>query len=302
MGQHFGATPFLIAGPCVVEADDLNLRIGEALAELGAKLGVHVIYKASYDKANRSRLKGARGPGLERGLEALATCRSQTVLPIPTAVHEAGQVPAAAHVADVLQIPAFLCRQTDLLVAAGRAGRAVNVKKGQWLSPDAMQGAIEKVRAGGAPELAVTERGTFFGYGDLVVDMRNFARLRAVCGVPAVYDATHAVQPPGRGGGGVLSFARLGAVGGGPAGYAATHAVQRPGRGEGGASGGLREFIPPLLYAAAAAGADGFFLETHPDPDRAPSDGPNMLPLDQLPAIVSVALEVWQRAREAVRA
>src|SRR5206468_437142 len=192
MGRHFGATPFLIAGPCVVEADDLNLRIGEALAELGAKLGIHVIYKASYDKANRSRLKGARGPGLERGLEALATVRSETGLPILTDVHEAGQVPAAAQVADVLQIPAFLCRQTDLLIAAGR--------------------------------------------------------------------------------------------------------------GEGGASGGLREFIPPLLYAAAAAGADGFFLETHPDPDRAPSDGPNMVPLDQVAGLVSVALEVWQRAREAVRA
>ncbi len=270
MGQHFGATPFLIAGPCVVEADELNLRVGEALAELGTKLGVHVIYKGSFDKANRSRLKGARGPGLERGLQALATVRSETGLPILTDVHDAGQVLAAAQVADVLQIPAFLCRQTDLLVAAGRAGRAVNVKKGQWLSPDGMQGAVEKVRAGGAPEVAVTERGTFFGYGDLVVDMRNFARLRAACGVPVVYDATHAVQ--------------------------------QPGKGEGGSSGGLREFIPPLLYAAAAAGADGFFLETHPDPDRAPSDGPNMLPLDQLPAIVSVALEVWQRAREAVRA
>jgi 2-dehydro-3-deoxyphosphooctonate aldolase (KDO 8-P synthase) len=270
MGRHFGATPFLIAGPCVVEADDLNLRIAEALAELGAKLGIHVIYKASYDKANRSRLKGARGPGLERGLAALATVRSETGLPILTDVHEAGQVPAAAQVADVLQIPAFLCRQTDLLIAAGRAGRAVNVKKGQWLSADAMQGAVEKLRAGGAPELAVTERGTFFGYGDLVVDMRNFARLRAVCGVPVVYDATHSVQ--------------------------------QPGRGEGGASGGLREFIPPLLYAAAAAGADGFFLETHPDPDQAPSDGPNMVPLDQLAGLVSVALEVWQRAREAVRA
>src|SRR6266581_4932712 len=239
MGQHFEATPFLIAGPCVVEADELNRRVGEALAELGTKLGVHVIYKGSFDKANRSRLKGARGPGLERGLQALATVRSETGLPILTDVHDAGQVLAAAQVADVLQIPAFLCRQTDLLVAAGRAGHAVNVKKGQWLSPDGMQGAVEKVRAGGAPEVAVTERGTFFGYGDLVVDMRNFARLRAACGVP-------------------------------------------------------------LLYAAAAAGADGFFLETHPDPDRAPSDGPNMLPLDQLPAIVSVALEVWQRARGAV--
>src|SRR5881397_1290793 len=272
MAQHFGggASPFLIAGPCVVESDDLNLRVGEALAELGGKLGMHVIYKASYDKANRSRLQGARGPGSERGLAALAKVRAATGLPILTDVHETTQVAAAAQVADVLQIPAFLCRQTDLLVAAGRAGRAVNVKKGQWMSPEGMMGAVEKVRAGGAPELAVTERGTFFGYGDLVVDMRSFARLRAACGAAVVYDATHSVQ--------------------------------QPGQGPDGSSGGLREFVPPLLYAAAAAGADGFFLETHPDPDHAPSDGPNMVPLDQLPGIVSVALEIWQRAREAVRA
>ena len=268
--QHFGSAPFLIAGPCVVESDDLNLHVGEALAELGAKLGLHVVYKASYDKANRSRLKSARGPGLERGLRALERVRTATGLPVLTDVHEPGHVAAAAQVADVLQIPAFLCRQTDLLVAAGRAGRAVNVKKGQWMSPEGMHGAVEKVRQGGAPEVAVTERGTFFGYGDLVVDMRNFARLRAACGVPVVFDATHAVQ--------------------------------QPGQGPEGSSGGLRDFIPPLLYAAAAAGADGFFLETHPDPDRAPSDGPNMIPLDQLPAIVSVALDVWHRAREAVRA
>jgi 2-dehydro-3-deoxyphosphooctonate aldolase (KDO 8-P synthase) len=226
-----------------------------------------VIYKASYDKANRSRLHGARGPGLERGLEALAKVRAATGLPILTDVHEAGQVPAAAHVADVLQVPAFLCRQTDLLVAVGRAGRAVNVKKGQWMSPEGMAGAVEKVREGGAHEIAVTERGTFFGYGDLVVDMRSFARLRAACGTPVVFDATHAVQ--------------------------------QPGRGPDGASGGLRQFIPPLLYAAAAAGADAFFLETHPDPDHAPSDGPNMVPLDQLAAIVTVALDIWRRARGA---
>jgi len=271
VAQHFaaGATPFLIAGPCVVESDDLNLRVGTALAELGAALGVHVIYKASYDKANRSRLAGARGPGLERGLESLTRVRAGTGLPILTDVHEAAQVPAAAQVADVLQIPAFLCRQTDLLIAAGRAGRPVNVKKGQWMSPDGMAGAVEKVRAGGAgggaPEVAVTERGTFFGYGDLVVDMRNFARLRAACGAPVVYDATHAVQ--------------------------------QPGQGADGASGGQREFIPPLLYAAAAAGADGFFLETHPDPEHAPSDGANMIPLDQLEGIVRVAIEVWCSAR-----
>ena len=272
MAPHFGGgtSPFLIAGPCVVESDDLNLRVAEALAELGRDLGVHVIYKASYDKANRSRLDAARGPGLERGLAALARVRAATGLPILTDVHESGQVPAAAQAADVLQIPAFLCRQTDLLVATGRAGRPVNVKKGQWMSPDGMAGAVEKLRAGGAPEIAVTERGTFFGYGDLVVDMRNFARLRAACGAPVVFDATHAVQ--------------------------------QPGQGRDGASGGLRQFIPPLLYAAAAAGADGFFLETHPDPDHAPSDGPNMVPLDQLAGIVSVALDVWHRAREAVRA
>jgi 2-dehydro-3-deoxyphosphooctonate aldolase (KDO 8-P synthase) len=265
-----GGAPFLIAGPCVVESDDLNVRVGEALAELGAKLGIGVIYKASYDKANRSRLSGARGPGLDAGLRALARVRAATGLPILTDVHEPGQVPAAAQVADVLQIPAFLCRQTDLLVAAGKAGRPVNVKKGQWMSPDGMRGAVEKVRAGGPPEIAVTERGTFFGYGDLVVDMRSFARLKAACNVPVIFDATHAVQ--------------------------------QPGQGEAGASGGLREFIPPLLYAAAAAGADGFFLETHPDPDRAPSDGPNMVPLDQLEGVVTVAVEVWHRVREAVRA
>jgi len=270
MVRHFGTAPFLIAGPCVVESDDLNVQVGEALADLGTKLGMHVVYKASYDKANRSRLKGARGPGLEAGLRALERVRAATGLPILTDVHEPGHVPAAAHVADVLQIPAFLCRQTDLLIAVGRAGRAVNVKKGQWMSPEGMAGAVEKVRAGGAPEIAVTERGTFFGYGDLVVDMRSFTRLRAACHGPVVYDATHSVQ--------------------------------QPGQGADGASGGLREFIAPLLYAAAAAGADGFFLETHPDPERAPSDGPNMVPLDQLYGMVSVALEIWQRAREAVRA
>jgi len=270
MSAHFGATPFLLAGPCVLESDDLNLRVGEALAELGVRLGLHVVFKASYDKANRSGVSSPRGPGLERGLAALARVRAATGLPILTDVHEAGHVAAAAQVADVLQIPAFLCRQTDLLVAAGRAGRAVNVKKGQWMAPDAMAGAVEKVRSGGPPEIAVTERGTFFGYGDLVVDMRNFARLRAACGVPVVFDATHAVQ--------------------------------QPGQGKDGASGGDRDSVPPLLYAAAAAGADGFFVETHPDPDHAPSDGPTMVPLEQLGALLSVALDVWQRAREAVRA
>jgi 2-dehydro-3-deoxyphosphooctonate aldolase (KDO 8-P synthase) len=261
------AAPFLIAGPCVVESDDLNVRVGSALAELGERLGLRVIFKASFDKANRSRLNGARGPGLERGLEALATVRARTGLSILTDIHEAAQASPAAAVADVLQIPAFLCRQTDLLLAAGATGKPVNVKKGQWLAPDAMRGAVEKLRAGGATEIAVTERGTFFGYGDLVVDMRSFARLQEACGVPVVFDATHAVQ--------------------------------QPGQGADGSSGGLRQFIPPLLYAAAAAGADGFFIETHPDPDHAPSDGPNMLPLADLEAVVKKALDVRQAARGA---
>lgn len=263
-----GTAPFLIAGPCVIESDDLNLQVAEALVALGARFGLHVIYKASFDKANRSRASAARGPGLDAGLDALARVRRATGLPLLTDVHEVAQVAAAAEVADVLQIPAFLCRQTDLLIAAGKSGRAVNVKKGQWMSPEQMAGAVEKVRGAGSTDVAVTERGTFFGYGDLVVDMRNFARLRTACAAAVVFDATHSVQ--------------------------------QPGQGVDGASGGLRQFIPPLLYAAAAAGADGFFLETHPDPDHAPSDGANMLPLEELPGIVAVALEVWQRAREAM--
>ncbi len=260
-----GVAPFLIAGPCVIESDALNLQVAEALVTLGARTGIHVIYKGSFDKANRSRLVAARGPGLDEGLRALARVRAATGLPLLTDVHEVAQVAAAAEIADILQIPAFLCRQTDLLLAAGKAGRPVNVKKGQWLAPEQMVGAVEKVRSGGAPEVAVTERGTFYGYGDLVVDMRSFARIRAACDTPVVFDATHSVQ--------------------------------QPGQGIDGASGGQRQFIPSLLYAAAAAGADGFFLETHPDPDHAPSDGPNMVPLDALADIVTTALDVWQRAR-----
>lgn len=261
----FGPGPFLIAGPCVLEDDPLNLEVGERLAAVGSRLGIPVIYKASFDKANRAQLGSPRGPGLQRGLEALARVRRETGLPVLTDVHEVSQVAAAAEVADVLQVPAFLCRQTDLLVAAGRTLKPVNVKKGQWMSAEEMAGAVEKVRSGGAASVAVTERGTFFGYGDLVVDMRNFARLKSACRAPVVFDATHSVQ--------------------------------QPGRGTGGASGGLREFIPRLLLAGAAAGADGFFLETHPEPDGAPSDGPNMIPLDALPALLAGVLEVWHAAR-----
>jgi 2-dehydro-3-deoxyphosphooctonate aldolase (KDO 8-P synthase) len=266
MGWTFARAPLLIAGPCVVEPGDVLPRVAEALAAIAAARGIAVCFKASFDKANRARGESPRGPGLEEGLRALERVRSATGLPVLTDIHEPSQAAAAAQVADVLQIPAFLCRQTDLLVAAGRTGRPVNVKKGQCMQPEAMAGAVEKVRAGGGTDLAVTERGTFFGYGDLVVDMRSFARIRAAAGVPVLFDATHSVQ--------------------------------QPGQGAGGSSGGQREHIPSLLAAAAVAGADGFFLETHPDPARALSDAATQWPLDRLVALVSRTLDLWARAHD----
>ncbi len=252
---------FLIAGPCVLEDDALNLRIGEALAKLSERVPGGVIYKASFDKANRSTQAGARGPGIKKGLVALERVKRATGLRILTDVHLPEQCALVAQVADVLQIPAFLCRQTDLLEAAGATGKPVNVKKGQWLQPEGMRGAVDKVRKAGRSEVAVTERGTFFGYGDLVVDMRSFARLTELCDAPVIFDATHSVQ--------------------------------KPGMGVGGSSGGAREFIPTLSMAAVAAGASGLFLETHPTPESAPSDGPNMLPLNELNRLVDKLLEVW---------
>lgn len=257
---------FVIAGPCVVEGDELNVAIGRELARLADRVPGGITFKASFDKANRSNRDAARGPGLDAGLQALARVRQATGLRVITDVHHPEQCAPAAEVADALQIPAFLCRQTDLLEAAGRTGRAVNVKKGQWLHPEGMRGAVDKVRAAGAPaEIAVTERGTFFGYGDLAVDMRSFSRMRTATGCPVIFDATHSVQ--------------------------------RPGLGEGGASGGAREFIEPLALAAVAAGANGVFLETHPDPERAPSDGPNMLPLKDLEALLGRLVAVWEAAK-----
>ncbi len=262
---------FLIAGPCVVEGDDLMFRVGDHLAKLAEHVPGGIVFKASFDKANRSNDGAFRGPGLHEGLATLDRVRARTGLPIVTDVHLPEQCAAAAQVADVLQIPAFLCRQTDLLVAAGATGKPVNVKKGQWMAPEGMKGAVAKVRHAAkkagheGAEVATTERGTFFGYGDLVVDMRGFARLKAACDAPVIFDATHSVQ--------------------------------QPGRGEGGASGGLREFIPMLTKAAMAAGADGIFMETHPDPDHAPSDGPNMIPLDQLDALILKAVRMWELAR-----
>jgi 2-dehydro-3-deoxyphosphooctonate aldolase (KDO 8-P synthase) len=270
---------FLIAGPCVLEDDTLNLRVAEELARLAPLVPGGVIFKASFDKANRANAGAHRGPGLDEGLTSLARVRAASGLALLTDVHLPDQCTAASRVVDVLQIPAFLCRQTDLLEAAGATGRPVNVKKGQWMTPEGMCGALEKVlgarRLAAGPEgagarvtarglpfpVAITERGTFFGYGDLVVDMRTFGRLRQATGAPVVFDATHSVQ--------------------------------RPGLGEGGASGGAREFIPALACAAVASGADGLFLETHPDPDRAPSDGPNMLPLSELEGLIRKVRRVW---------
>jgi len=267
---------FLIAGPCVLESDALNLRVAEHLARLAERVPGGIIYKASFDKANRSNKDAARGPGIDEGLAALARVRAKTGLPVLTDVHLPEQCAPAADVVDVLQIPAFLCRQTDLLEAAGATGKPVNIKKGQWMHPEGMKGAVDKVRGDSgsshsaqtalrSAQVALTERGTFFGYGDLVVDMRSFARMRALCNVPIIFDATHSVQ--------------------------------QPGRGIGGASGGAREFIPPLAQAAVAAGADGLFMETHPDPDHAPSDGPNMIPLDKLDSLVDRLIQVWELAK-----
>ena len=284
--------PVLVAGPCVLEADDVNLRTADALAELATQLGLHVVYKASFDKANRTRGGAPRGPGLERGLEALGRVRQRSGLPVLTDVHEVWQVRPASEIVDALQVPAFLCRQTDLLEAVGQSGKPVNLKKGQWASAEVMVAAVEKVREGRAAaggggrgetahprlpasarfspplcaDIAVTERGTFFGYDDLVVDMRNFARMRAAADVPVLMDATHAVQ--------------------------------RPGRGPGGSTGACREDVPALLLAAAAAGADGFFLETHPDPARASSDAASMWPLAELPQLMERTLAVWRARRE----
>lgn len=247
----------VIAGPCALEGDDVNLPVATGLAELAERLGLPVIFKGSFDKANRSRADAARGPGLDEGLRQLERVKEVSGLPTLTDIHEAAQARLAAAVVDVLQIPAFLCRQTDLIVAAGATGRAVNLKKGQWMAPEQMSGAVDKARQSGARAVAVTERGTAFGYGDLVVDMRSFARARAATGAPVLFDGTHSVQRPGPGG-----------------------------------SGGEPAHIPALVRAAVAAGCDGLFLETHPDPARAPSDGANMLPLDRLPDVLAEVVAI----------
>ncbi len=241
-----------IAGPCVIENEQLCLDVAATLKEACRKAGVFFIFKASYDKANRTSAKSFRGPGIVEGLRILAKVRAEVGVPVLTDVHTEAQATQASTVVDVVQIPAFLCRQTDLLVAAAQTGRIVNIKKGQFLSPAEMGQAIAKVRDAGGNQLLLTERGTTFGYNNLVADMRSIPLLQRF-GWPVIFDATHSVQLPGGGGD---------------------------------KSGGQREFAPVLARAAIAAGAEGVFVETHPDPDRALSDGPNMLPLRDIPAFV----------------
>jgi 2-dehydro-3-deoxyphosphooctonate aldolase (KDO 8-P synthase) len=258
---------FLIAGPCLLEADALNLAVAERLARLSESLALPVLFKASFDKANRSRADATRGPGLEAGLRRLERVRRETGLPVLTDIHEPEQAAAVAEVCDALQVPAFLSRQTDLVHAAAATGRPLNIKKGQWMAPEELAGAVAKARATGARAVAVTERGTFFGYGDLVVDMRSFTRLREATGCPAIFDGTHSVQRPGQ---------------------------------AAGASGGDPRFIPLLVLAATAAGADGLFLEVHPRPETAPSDATNMLRLDAVEGLLRRVLAVRSAAAEAL--
>lgn len=243
----------LIAGPCQIESRDHALEVASALAEMARAAGMGLIFKASYDKANRTSLSGARGVGMEKGLAILAEIRSSVGVPVLTDVHAEDQVGPAAQAVDVLQIPAFLCRQTDLLLAAGRTGRVVNVKKGQFLAPWDMANVAAKIASTGNENILLTERGASFGYNTLVADMRSLP-IMAETGYPVVMDATHAVQAPG---------------------------------GQGSASGGDRRFAPVLARAAVAVGVAAVFIETHPDPDRAPSDGPNMLPLAGMPALIA---------------
>jgi len=254
----------VIAGPCSLENERVCRAVAEALVKIArAQRSIKFVFKGSFDKANRTSLAGDRGTGIEEGLALLAMVKKDYGFPVLTDVHEREQMAAVAEVCDVVQIPAFLSRQTDLLLAAAATGRVVNVKKGQFLSPQEMVYVTGKLRDGKAKEIWQTERGTTFGYQNLVVDMRSFA-IMAQNGYPTIFDATHAVQLPGAGGG---------------------------------KSSGQREFVPPLAKAALAAGANGLFIETHPAPEKAISDGPNMIALKNLPALLETCVAVWKSVR-----
>lgn len=258
-----GNRPFLIAGPCVIESEQLALDTAGKIAEIAKSLSIPYVFKSSFDKANRTSIKSYRGPGIEQGLAVLKKVKDQFGLPVLTDVHTEEQATEAGKVVDVLQIPAFLCRQTDLLIAAARTGKVVNVKKGQFLSPPEMANAVKKVEECGSQNIVLTERGSSFGYNNLVVDMRSFPIMRSF-GYPVVFDATHSVQLPG--GGGTKSS-------------------------------GQREFVEPLACAAAGAGVDGFFMEVHPNPDEALSDGPNMVPLHQLKSLLERVMRICDAAK-----
>jgi len=250
---------FLIAGPCVIESEKLSLQVASSLKKTCAALGIFYVFKASFDKANRTSAKSFRGPGLDEGLRVLAKVRGQIGVPVLTDIHNESHAAVAGEVVDVLQIPAFLCRQTDLIEAAAITGQILNIKKGQFLSPTEMGQVVAKARSAGAKKLLLTERGTTFGYNNLVADMRSIPILKRFrC--PVVFDATHSVQLPGGGGD---------------------------------KSSGQREFAPVLARAALAAGANGLFIETHPNPDKALSDGPNMIPLAEMPALLKNLLKVF---------
>jgi len=258
--------PLIIAGPCVIESEEHCLRMARALKDLAGQAGLHLVFKASFDKANRSSIRSFRGPGLEEGLRILARVKAETSLPVLSDIHQPAQAAPAARVLDVLQIPAFLCRQTDLLLAAAETGRPVNVKKGQFLSPWEAGNIVEKIRSAGNSRVLLTERGTTFGYQNLVVDFRSVPVMQGH-GCPVIFDATHSVQRPGQ---------------------------------RGDSSGGDRAFIPVLARAGIAAGADGLFVEVHDDPDRALSDGPNALPLSEFPRLlqeVRAIAEILGRTR-----
>lgn len=250
----------IIAGPCVIESEELTLSIASRLREIASELNLQLVFKASFDKANRTSVAGFRGAGMKAGLAILEKVKRETGLPVTTDIHESEQAAPVAEVCNVLQIPAFLARQTDLLLAAGQTGRVVHVKKGQFLAPWDMRHVVSKLETVGCQQIMLCERGTFFGYGRLVNDFRSLPQMRSL-GVPVIFDATHSVQEPG---------------------------------GLGGATGGQREFVEPLARAAVAIGCDGLFFETHPDPDRSPSDGPNMIPLDRFADVLRRLLALRQ--------
>jgi 2-dehydro-3-deoxyphosphooctonate aldolase (KDO 8-P synthase) len=254
----------LIAGPCAMESRDHALEMADALREIAGRLGLGLVYKSSFDKANRTSSASARGVGLEQALPILAEVKERFGMPVTTDVHEIEQCAPVAEVVDILQIPAFLCRQTDLLVAAAKTGRVVNVKKGQFLAPWDMANVAEKIRSAGNPHVMVTERGASFGYNTLISDMRALPIMAETTGAPVIFDATHSVQQPG---------------------------------GKGTSSGGQRQFVPVLARAAVAVGVAGVFIETHQDPDNAPSDGPNMVPLRELEPLVGELQELDRIAK-----